>query len=192
MWTLWLAAALGAPDQIGGTKPLGIGIAVGFPTSVSFKWMPNRWEGLSLHAGPTVVSLGVHLRVQYERRELMLKRWPMANLSLGWYTGALVNLVFGQAAQGTGARVGVFIGPQLELRAVPAPVSVFAEAALVAYPTEFVKSRRFSPVGVTVAVGARWFFGQRREPVMDTGAWLPPVEFHPLWPPDDEDEPPWL
>lgn len=190
MWAVFLAAALGAPDAIGGDKPFGLGVAVGFPTSASFKWMPNRREGLAIHAGPTVVSLGVHLRVQYERRELELKRWSMFNLGLGWYTGALVNLVFGQAAQGTGARVGVFIGPQVELRVVPAPLSVFAEAAIVAYPSEFRPDRRFSPVGITVAVGARWFFGRREAPIVPEV--LPPATLDARTPFDDPEEPPWL
>ncbi|HMV66827.1 MAG TPA: hypothetical protein PKA64_08255 [Myxococcota bacterium] len=191
MWVLWLATALATPDQIGGARPFGIGIAAGFPTSASFKWMPDRRQGIAIHAGPTVVSLGVHLRVQYEQRALELKRWSVANLGLGWHAGALVNLVFGQAAQGSGARVGVFIGPQVELRVVPAPLSVFAEAALVAYPSEFRQDRRFSPVGVTVAIGVRWFFGHRASdrkpevPAVDAPSPPPPVWI-------DEDLPPWL
>lgn len=170
VWSLLTTMAWSAPTEVGSVHPFGIGVAAGFPVSATFKWMPDARQGVSVHLGPTLVSAGVHTRVQYDAQARTLKRWDLAELGIGWHTGVLVNFVFGQAAQQRALRVGVFAGASVELRLVPAPVSVFAEVAPVLYPLDLLPDSGFLPIGLNAAVGARWFFGHRKarpEPVLE-------------------------
>jgi len=162
VWSLLTTMAWSAPTEVGSVHPFGIGVAAGFPVSATFKWMPDARQGVSVHLGPTLVSAGVHTRVQYDAQVRTLKRWDLAELGIGWHTGVLVNFVFGQAAQQRALRLGVFAGASVELRLVPAPVSVFAEVAPVLYPLDLLPDSGFLPIGLNAAIGARWFFGQRK------------------------------
>jgi hypothetical protein len=166
VWSLLTTMAWSAPTEVGSVHPFGIGVAAGFPVSATFKWMPDARQGVAVHLGSTLVSAGVHTRVQYDAQVRTLKRWDLAELGIGWHTGVLVNFVFGQAAQQRALRLGVFAGASVELRLVPAPVSVFAEVAPVLYPLDLLPDSGFLPIGLNAAIGARWFFGQRkaREP----------------------------
>lgn len=178
VWSLLTTMAWSAPTEVGSVHPFGIGVAAGFPVSATFKWMPDARQGVSVHLGPTLVSAGVHTRVQYDAQVRMLKRWDLAELGIGWHTGVLVNFVFGQAAQQRALRVGVFAGASVELRLVPAPVSVFAEVAPVLYPLDLLPDSGFLPIGLNAAVGARWFFGHRKphaEPALEPASGEPPA-----------------
>jgi hypothetical protein len=185
-WWLLLSAAWSAPSEVGTVHPFGLGIAAGFPVSLTFKWMPDGRQGAAVHIGPTLVTTGLHTRVQYEARLKTLKIWDVADLGIGWHTGVLVNLVFGQAATDRAARIGVYAGATVDLRLVPAPVSVFAEVAPVIYPLDLIPGSRFLPAGINLAVGARWHFGTRRRPVPEG----PVMPLDPMTPVEEPVAPP--
>lgn len=143
---------------IGRTRRFGLGVAAGFPPSVSFKYLFDRRSGVSVHLGPTFVASGLHTRVQFEQRARTLKDWDFGDLSLTWHAGLVFNLVFGEAVESAPVRPGVAAGVGVQLRLVPAPITAFAEVSPVLFPLDLLPGAKFFPVGVQLAAGARWWF----------------------------------
>ena len=151
-------AAVAAETEVGTTRRLGIGLAAGFPTAATLKLHVRPEIGLSLHLGPTLVSSGLHVRIQAEHLPARLRRWSWGELRLGWQGGVAVELLFGAAAGRTSARPAVLVGVGAELRLVPAPVGLFAELSPMLFPADVAppKPTGFQPFGLTLVVGARW------------------------------------
>lgn len=162
-----------APEiRIGEQFRLGLGVAIGFPPSATVRYAVDPRRAVAVHLGPTMVTTGLHLRVQYEQRIADLRAWSFGQLSLTWQIGAVVALIFGQDTQGRPVRPGITTGIGVELAFGVAPAAVFAEIAPVVYPLDLVPSLRtaFLPAGLTVVVGGRWYLDVGRRaarPVAD-------------------------
>ena len=158
-WLLALPAQATEVD-IGSKRRFGLGIAAGFPSSASAKILFDRKNGLALHVGPTLVTSGLHLRLQFEQHAMELKRWGFGELWFTWNVGFVVNLVFGEQVARQSVRPGVSAGVGVDLRLVPVPVSVFGEVSPAIYPLDInpPEPTPYLPAGVTVVVGARFYF----------------------------------
>lgn len=157
---LLLAAgtARAGETEVGTTRRLGIGVAAGFPTAATLKLHVKPTVGLTLHVGPTLVSAGLHVRLQAEHLPARLRRWTWGELRLGWQGGVAVELLFGTAAGRTSARPAVLVGVGAELRLVPVPVGLFAELSPMLFPADVAPATPtgFQPFGLTLVVGGRW------------------------------------
>lgn len=156
-----------ADIEVAKVRPVGIGAAVGFPPSVTAKFFVDEFNGVSIHVGPTLITTGLHTRVQFEQTALRLVTWDVGDLWLSWHAGLVLNTIFGQAVSARPVRPGIHAGVGVELRLLPVPVAAFAEASPVLYPLDFLPGATFLPAGLTVAVGARWYIGQRKARVQD-------------------------
>lgn len=150
-----LSAALSADVEIGDERKTGVGVAVGFPPSVTGKHFFDPKNGLSFHLGPAIASTGLHTRLQFEQEAANLGDWDFGRLGLTWNVGVIVGFIFGQNRQ---IRPGLSLGAGLELQLAPAPAAVFVEVSPSLYPLEFLGNTPFLPVGLTLAGGGRWYF----------------------------------
>ncbi len=155
--------------EIGTRYRLGIGIAAGFPPSVTLRYAADPRRAVALHVGPTMVTTGLHVRLQYEQRVAELRTWAFGTLGLTWNIGVVASLVFGQEVDGRPIRPGITTGLGVELAFGVAPAAVFGEISPVLYPLDLFPATRtaFLPAGLTVVVGARWYLdvgrrGRRR------------------------------
>jgi hypothetical protein len=166
VWAAWIIGAAWAGDaEVGHSRHIGLGIAAGFPPSVTLQWRPNPTHAAAVHVGPTLTTSGLHVRAQYEQRPRDLRAWDVARLALTWNIGLDVNLSFGQAGEAIPGRLGIHAGAGVELRLVPAPIVAFAELSPVFFPLDLLPQSNFSPVGINFAVGARFFLrGRDRTP----------------------------
>lgn len=162
MLAILLAATLAhaSDSEVGTRRRFGLGIAAGFPSSVTMKVLFDRKNGVALHVGPTLVTTGLHLRLQFEQRATELTSWDWGTLGLSWNLGVSVNLVFGTVAAQLPVRYGVLAGVGLDLRLEPVPVAAFVELSPVIYPIELAapEPSPFLPAGVIVVAGGRFYF----------------------------------
>lgn len=156
----WGSTAWASDTEIGFERRFGVGIAAGFPSSATLKIQATPRHGVSLHAGPTLATSGLHLRLQYDQASARLRTWAFGELWIGWQLGIVVNFVFGEAVGRTTVRPGLTAGVGVEVRLVPAPASLFLEAGPVLFPFDLASSEPspFQPAGLVLCVGGRWWF----------------------------------
>lgn len=171
---LGLSAAVAADIEVGRTRHFGVGVAAGFPPSVTLKYLADERHGVSLHVGSTLVTNGLHTRVQYEDRARLLRAWDFGELHLTWNIGVVMNLVFGAAAQTGPVRPGISAGVGVEFTLGPFPLTVFGEVSPVFFPLDLLPDSNLLPAGVHVVVGTRLYIGRRSRPEPDVPDVLPP------------------
>jgi len=173
MLALLLAAAMAAPTaakkppkdkptgppmatDIGEQFRWGLGIEIGYPTSVTARYIGTKRSAVSAHVGSLLIRLGLHLRVQYELTPVTLSTFRTGRADLYIPMSIGVDLFF----DGDPARLGIGIGMGAEIKLAMVPVGIFLEAQPVVYPLEATRpaNLRGGYVGVNAGVGARWYF----------------------------------
>lgn len=162
-----LAAAVAGDIEVGRTRHLGLGIAAGFPPSLTLKYLADPRRGFSVHLGSTLATSGLHTRVQYEDRARRLRAWDFGELHLTWNIGLTFNLVFGAASQAVPVRPGIFAGVGVEFTLGPFPLTVFGEVSPVLYPLDLLPDSNQLPAGVQAVVGTRLYIGRRQRVVVE-------------------------
>ncbi len=156
----WAGPAAASDTEVGFERRFSLGIAAGFPSSATLKVQASPRHGVALHIGPTLATSGLHLRLQYDQASARLKTWSFGELWIGWQVGIIVNFVFGEAVGRTAVRPGLTAGVGLDIRLVPAPVSVFVEAGPMLFPFDIAPAQptTFQPAGLVLCIGGRWWF----------------------------------
>ena len=159
-----------APMEVGTVRRVGLGAAVGIPTSLTAQvWVRPR-VALSAHIGPTLSTSGLSVRVQAEGVAMELAHWPLGRLRLLGHGGLDVIALFGRAGEGLPVRFGVHGGAGVDFVPRQFPITAFAEVAPVFYPLDVLPGARFTPVGINVAGGLRLFLAPpRRSLASDRG-----------------------
>lgn len=163
-----VATVTTAPMEVGTVRKIGLGAAVGIPTSLTVQGWVKPKVALTAHVGPTLSTSGLSLRVQVEGVAAELAHWPLGRLRLLGHGGVDVIALFGRAGEGLPVRFGVHGGAGVDFVPRQFPVTGFAEVAPVFYPLDVLPGARFSPVGINVAGGVRVFLAPSRaraEPV---------------------------
>ncbi len=159
-----------APMEVGTVRRVGIGAAVGIPTSLTAQLWVRPKVALAAHIGPTLSTSGLSVRLQAEGVAMELAHWPLGRLRLVGHGGVDVIALFGRAGEGLPVRVGVHGGAGVDFVPRQFPVTGFAEVAPVFYPLDVLPGARFAPVGVNVAGGVRVFLAPPRNAAASAGA----------------------
>lgn len=145
--------------EVGTDKKVGLGVMLGFPSSLTMKAYLHPKVALSLHLGG--YWFGLHGRTQLEFEIAELQDWKFARFDLYGIVGGGTDLVlYGPASRGSvaTARPEAHAGAGVELQFHDQPAAVYMEVMPVFWFMSFSPAWPGWPVGVYAGTGGRWYF----------------------------------
>lgn len=154
--SLLLATQLAQASDIGKTKTFGIGVAIGYPMSVTGKFWLDDKGGIAVFAGTGFTYF--NFRGQYERDFIEFHDWDWAQFGMYWDIGAELNVYPTSFLYRTGGiGPGVYGGVGAWLRFHNVPAEVFVEVDAGAQYVTYSSIVPIAPLYHTIA-GGRWYF----------------------------------
>lgn len=138
----------GDAPEAGTSKPLGLGVSLGYPHTLNGKYWMTKKSGVGFYAGGSILS-GLSGHVAYEQFFWQIGDWDWARLNLYWNIGAIGGLRYVGVLAGAGGGVGA------SMRFKDVPAEAFIHHNTYVTPTLFSSNVYY---GSLAMVGGRWYF----------------------------------